>query len=94
MASTHHEDYRLLIKMLRETREAEDVMQTELAQTLGTTQTFISKVERGERRLDLIELTEFLEALGVQPEAWLKKYLASRRELHRKQEIKRKVASP
>lgn len=94
MASTHHVDYRLLIEMLRETREGEDVAQTELAQTLGTTQTFVSKVERGERRLDPVELTEFLEALGVQPEAWLKKYLASRRELHRKQEIRRKVSSP
>lgn len=93
MASTHHEDYRLLIKMLRETREAEDVAQTELAKTLGTTQTFVSKVERGERRLDLVELTEFLEALGAQPEAWLKKYLTGRREIHRTRAVKRKVSS-
>jgi transcriptional regulator with XRE-family HTH domain len=94
MASTHHEDYRLLIRMLRETREAEDVAQTELARTLGITQTFISKVERGERRLDPVELTELLEALGVQPDAWFKRFLANRREIHRTQEVKRKISSP
>jgi transcriptional regulator with XRE-family HTH domain len=91
MASTHHEDYQLLVSMLRETRERDGVPQTELAMRLGTTQTFISKVERGERRLDVVELIEVFEALGVKPDAWITDYLVKRKAIHVKQEVKRKT---
>lgn len=93
MASTHHEDYQLLVSMLRETRERDGVPQTELATRLGTTQTFISKVERGERRLDVVELIEVFEALGIKPDAWISDYLARRRKNHLQQEVKRKTPS-
>ena len=39
--------------------------QGELAERLGQTQSWVSKVERGERRLDLVELREFCEGMGV-----------------------------
>lgn len=91
MASTHHEDYQLLVSMLRETRERDGVTQVELATGLGTTQTFISKVERGERRLDVVELIEVFEALGIKPDAWISEYLAKRRAIHAKHEVKRKT---
>jgi ribosome-binding protein aMBF1 (putative translation factor) len=35
-----------------------------LAQKIGETQTFISKCERGERRIDVIELRTFCRAFG------------------------------
>jgi len=43
------------------------VSQVELAERLENTQTFVSKCERGERRIDAVELVEFAEALGVPP---------------------------
>ena len=52
--------------------------QTELAARLGNTQTFVSKCERGERRIDAVELVEFAEALGVQPLALLGEFLEQR----------------
>jgi transcriptional regulator with XRE-family HTH domain len=91
-ASTHHEDYQLLLKLLKETRQEKSVPQTELAQRLGSTQTFISKVERGERRLDVVELVEIFEALDVSAEAWMKKFLQHRMTAHKKRAVKRKIS--
>ena len=91
MASTHHEDYQLLVSMLRETRQREGTLQTEMATRLGTTQTFISKVERGERRLDVVELIEIFEALGVKPDEWIADYLAKRKAFHKVRQVKRKT---
>ena len=39
--------------------------QTQLAEALSETQSFISKCERGERRLDVIELTNFCQVFGI-----------------------------
>jgi transcriptional regulator with XRE-family HTH domain len=51
--------------MLVEARTNAGVTQAELAKRIGWQQTDISKVERGERRLDLIEFLQFTEALKV-----------------------------
>jgi transcriptional regulator with XRE-family HTH domain len=90
--STHHPDYQLLLSMLKATRESGKVAQTELANRLDTTQTFISKVERGERRLDVVELIEMLEALSIKPEDWLRNYVAQRHFKHRDKPVPKKLA--
>ena len=43
----------------------------ELGKRLGQSQSFISKCERGERRLDVVELRFFCTALGVELQAFL-----------------------
>ncbi len=58
-------DHKRLGRRLRETREAAGLSQTALAQRLDVNQTFVSKVERGERRLDLLELRAVCRALDV-----------------------------
>jgi transcriptional regulator with XRE-family HTH domain len=58
-------EYSLLREMLRKAREAANLTQVELAEKLGETQSFVSKCERGERRLDLVQLRVFCEALDV-----------------------------
>ncbi|MEX2042895.1 helix-turn-helix domain-containing protein [Pseudomonas aeruginosa] len=65
--STHNADYQLLLDVLRAVRKRLGVSQVDLAERLGNTQTFVSKCERGERRVDVVELVEFAEALGVPP---------------------------
>ena len=41
------------------------VTQVELAKRLDETQSVVSKCERGEKRLDLVELKAFCDALGI-----------------------------
>jgi transcriptional regulator with XRE-family HTH domain len=63
--SIYSNDYALFLQHLRETRNKAGLTQEQLAELLGQTQSFISKVERGERRLDVVELRAFCNALGV-----------------------------
>lgn len=58
-------EYSLLRHLLRDARERAGVRQVELGERLGATQTFVSKVERGERRLDVVELRAFCLAIGM-----------------------------
>ncbi|MFA6232168.1 MAG: helix-turn-helix domain-containing protein [Rhodanobacter sp.] len=90
--STHHPHYQLLTKLLREVREQRGLSQVELAERLGNTQTFVSKVERGERRLDVVELIEFCEAMEVPVDQWLKDYLKRRATEVKRHPAKRKTA--
>jgi len=53
-----------LLKLLREKRKEAGLSQTELAQRLGRSQSFVSKYESGELRLDLVELNLICRALG------------------------------
>ena len=76
--STHHRHYQSLLRLLRDLREQAGVTQVELGDRLGNTQTFISKIERGERRLDVVEFTEFCEALGTDATAAFGRFLDGR----------------
>lgn len=58
----HREVLRNLLKAVRvESR----VTQVQLAKRLGKPQSFVSRYEQGERRLDVLELREICEALGT-----------------------------
>jgi transcriptional regulator with XRE-family HTH domain len=91
-ASTHHHDYQLFISALRDARDRAGVTQQELANRIDNTQTFISKVERGERRLDFVETIEICEALSISPSTFLNHYLEERKVLRQSQSSKSKLA--
>ena len=57
--------YRRLCDWLVEARRARGITQAQLADVLGRPQSFISKYERGERRLDFVEVLEIAAALRV-----------------------------
>jgi transcriptional regulator with XRE-family HTH domain len=65
--SSYRERYRDLLRMLRGERKRAGLTQAALAQRLAITQSVVSKCERGERRIDAIELLDFCEAIGVPP---------------------------
>ena len=66
MAKTiHSAQYKTFLKVLRNTRQRVGLTQTELAEEIGKTQTYVSKCERGERRIDVLELRTFCAALGL-----------------------------
>ena len=58
-------EYSAFIKKLKAVREEAGISQELLAEKLGSTQTWVSKCERGDRRLDIIELKNWCEALGL-----------------------------
>ena len=70
--SVSSEDYKLFLRRLRAERRRAGVTQEELATRLKETQTFVSKCERGERRIDVIELRAICKALGTSFTAFVK----------------------
>ncbi len=58
-------DYSLFLVFLKKTRQDTGVTQIQIAKKLKVTQSQVSKVERGERRIDYIELRRWLRALKV-----------------------------
>ena len=63
--SIYTDEYSLFLRELRQVREEKGLTQTDIAVRLGQTQSFISKVERGERRLDVVELRAYCDALEI-----------------------------
>lgn len=58
-------DEKKLLRLLRQVRVEAGLTQAELAERVGRPQSFVSKYETGERRLDVLELREVCRALGV-----------------------------
>ena len=56
-----------LMQVLVETRQSKGVTQQKLADRLDRPQSYIAKVETGERRLDVIEFIEWAIALEAEP---------------------------
>ena len=54
--SQHNAKYRRLLQALRSTRERLGLTQGDVATKLRTYDSFVSKFESGERRLDVVEL--------------------------------------
>lgn len=54
-----------LQELLRQVRIDAGLRQSDLAERLGVPQSFVSKYESGERRLDLLEVRQICEAVGL-----------------------------
>ena len=68
MAKTIFTDaHRKFVDSLARLRKSKNVTQVELSRRLGRAQSYISNIERGQRRLDVIEFAEIATALGEQP---------------------------
>lgn len=63
-----------LQNLLKSTRESAGMTQTALAKKLNRPQSFVSKYESGERRIDLIELREICKALKISLTDFVKRF--------------------
>lgn len=63
MSSIHDPRYRKVIQILIELRESKKITQVQLASSLKKHQSYVAKVENFERRLDFIELYDWLKVL-------------------------------
>ncbi len=60
------EEYKIFGQLLAGFRKKKGKTQTDVARAIGTSQVFLVKVERrGERKLDVIELMDLLDVMGV-----------------------------
>lgn len=74
MRSIHDPRYQDLIKKLIDLRESKNVTQVELARRLNKPQSYVSKIEILERRLDVIELMDWLEVMNTNVKDFLSFY--------------------
>ncbi len=71
------ERHKALIALLIEKREAAGLTQTDLAAKLGEYQSFVARLESGQRRIDVVEFMELAEILGFDPASAIRE-MASR----------------
>jgi transcriptional regulator with XRE-family HTH domain len=66
-SSLHSDENKALVAVLVKARKAADISQTELADRLSKSQQFVSRIESGERRVDLLEFIMIARALKIEP---------------------------
>ena len=57
--SIYTAEYKTLIEQLKDARLSQKLTQQDVAKILGVGQSFISKIENGQYRLDIIQLQQF-----------------------------------
>lgn len=66
---------RRLSALLRQVRVEANLTQGQVAKSIGQSQSYVSKYESGEQRLDLIELEAVCSAVGVPLTEFVRRYL-------------------
>jgi transcriptional regulator with XRE-family HTH domain len=86
----YREEHRILAQLLRELRDAAGLTQADLAPRLGRPQNRVSDLERGGRRIDVVEFIDYCIALREDPS---KVFGELRRRLPAKRQIRKKLPS-
>ena len=85
--SLHTAEYKIFLRVLKSARKKSGITQVQLADKLKQTQSYISKFERGELRLDIIQIRNVLIAMGIEPlhffEEFEKQIIHPTRKAHR-----------
>jgi transcriptional regulator with XRE-family HTH domain len=63
--SIHRPEYDALRALIRELRTGRGLTQTAVSEQLGRTQSFVSDIERGVRRIDALELRDLCQLLDT-----------------------------
>ena len=71
VASLHSAPYKRFLREIKAMRLGAKLTQEQLAKKLHKPQTYVSKSESGERRLDLVEWLAFCKACRQDPKAFL-----------------------
>ena len=74
--SLHDPRYKRLIEKLVTARKDAGLTQRDVAARLGEPPSYIGKLESRQRRLDLIELVDLVEAMGLKPAKFVADALA------------------
>ncbi len=66
-----------LQRLLRKIRKEKDLTQVEVAEQLGVPQSYVSKYESGERRLDILEVQDICGVYGISLERFARRLTRS-----------------
>jgi transcriptional regulator with XRE-family HTH domain len=72
--TANRKQQKALLSVLRQLRREAGLRQVDMAQKLGKPQAFVSYYESGARRLDLLELRQVCEVLGISLVAFVRKF--------------------
>ena len=75
--SMHSQKYQIFREMLVDARLKSGLTQMELAQKINKPQSYVSKYERGERRLDFTEFIEVVIAFKMNINVFIERYQKS-----------------
>jgi transcriptional regulator with XRE-family HTH domain len=67
VSSIHDPEYHRIVDALIALREQANLSQKAIALAIGLTQPDVSKVERRERRIDVLETLRWIQATGTEP---------------------------
>lgn len=73
-SSLHRYQYQIFRALLIDAREQSGLTQAQVAERLEKPQSYISKYERGERRLDFSEFMELADILNIDVAAFVSAY--------------------
>lgn len=76
-SSLHRHEYQVFRTLLIAERERSGLTQTQVAKKLRKPQSYVSKYERGERRLDFTEFVELADVLDINIAAFFSVYKRS-----------------
>lgn len=62
--SIHRVEYTVLVELVRDIRLEANLTQTYVSEQIGRSQSFMSDVERGTRRLDMVQLNDLAQICG------------------------------
>jgi transcriptional regulator with XRE-family HTH domain len=71
---SYQKKYDAFLELLYQVRVGSNLRQVDIAEQLGVPQSFISKIESGERRIDIVELKELCDVYGVSISEFIKKF--------------------
>jgi transcriptional regulator with XRE-family HTH domain len=67
--SAYSEAHQMMVEAIVAARQEAGLKQAEVAATLGKNQSYISNIERGQRRIDVLEFYMLARAIGMEPTA-------------------------
>jgi transcriptional regulator with XRE-family HTH domain len=73
MDTIQRASHKALIRLLIEKRQASGMRQRDVARKLGRTQSWLAKIEGGQRRIDVCELCDLARALKFNPDKMVAK---------------------
>ena len=70
--SRYTKKYEQLLAALRQARKNAGLTQTQVGRKFGAHASFVSKIESGERRIDVVELADLCRVYGIALSAFLR----------------------